>query len=48
LESDHKDIITKYPDTAYAIKLGQDVLGKVVILACCTPVSVAKEKARTG
>jgi hypothetical protein len=41
LESDYKDTITKYPDTAYAVKLGHEALGKFVILACCTAVGVA-------
>jgi hypothetical protein len=44
LESVHKDIVTKYPDAAYAMKLGQEVLGKVVILACCTPVGIGESK----
>jgi hypothetical protein len=35
LETEHKDIITKYPDAAYVMKQGQEVLGKVVNLASC-------------
>lgn len=44
MESEHKDIITKYPDAAYVMKQGQEVLGKAVYLASCTPVGVGESK----
>jgi hypothetical protein len=43
-ESEHKDIITKYPDAAYVTKQGREVPGKVVNLASCTPVGVGESK----
>jgi len=39
LESEHKDIITKYPDAAYVMKQEQEVLGNVVNLASSTAVA---------
>jgi len=43
-ESEHKDMITKYPDAAYVMKQGQEELGKVVNLASCAPVGVGESK----
>ena len=44
MESEHKDIITKYPDAAYVRKQGQEVLVKVLNLASCTSFGVGESK----
>jgi hypothetical protein len=44
LESEHKDIITKYRDAAYVMKLEHKVLSDVLSLARYTPVGVGESK----